>query len=134
MSLQKQIARRPISPGSDISKENFEDDEEARSLTTEDLGVVEIDIRDLSRPVEAHNLLQYGIAESPGSFPASVRLDLGSRLAPSPYIPIHRPSADDTSNAFASRFAAVPVSLEPSSTPFHFLKWATRCLADLYCP
>ena len=96
-------------------------DEEARPLTTEELGVVEIDIRDLSRPFEAHNLLQDGIAESPGSFTASVRLDLGSRLAPSPYIPIHRPSADDASNAFANRFVAVPVSLVPSSISFHFV-------------
>lgn len=65
-------------------------------------------------------------------FSTSVALDLGRRLAPSPYIPIRSPSLDHVFNAFAGRCVAVPVSLEAVSIPFNPNRRGFRCLADLY--
>lgn len=98
------MARLPKSPGSDAPKENFDESDEARSMLTENIGRSEIDLRNLARPVEAHHRMQHGMLEVPDSFQASLRLDVGSRLAPSPHIPIYG------SPDVADRFAAVSVS------------------------
>lgn len=98
------MARLPRSPGSDVPKENYEESDEAQSMLTENIGRSEVDLRNLTQPVEAHHRMQHGMLEFPDSFQASFRLDIGSRLAPSPHIPMYG------SRGIADRFAAVSVS------------------------
>ena len=85
-----------------------------------ELESTEVDLRDLLQPIEAHNRMQRIMGELPSSSPhgTSFRLNVGPLLHnSSPYISIFESAGGVAPNAFAERFAAVPVS--KSSPSYH---------------